>query len=200
MDKKLFDLYDQHNIANENSISGTGLSSEEKEKLDNFKKVSTELNYLSEVTVDEKYFVSVLPKFRERQNKKQGLFSFRKLVFSSSFAYAAVIILIVLFRTSQVNVETFTNSAISPADKSYSVISHDSYIAPSDEYSNEIVDDTTIQSTLDKTIYASLAGSNGNGADYTIIKSDTDYDKVLSQLDDAEFEKLYAQLQQTKIL
>ncbi|MDP3682604.1 MAG: hypothetical protein Q8S01_01610 [Ignavibacteria bacterium] len=200
MDKKLFDLYDRSNIANGHCINGTGLSSEEKEKLNNFKKVSHEMKYLSDVAVDEKYFVNVLPKFRERQNKQKGLFSFRKLVFSSSFAYAAVIILIVLFRTSQINVETFTNPAISPTDKSYSVISHDSYIAPSDEYSNEIVDDTTIQSTLDKTIYATLAGSNGNGTDYTIIKSDTDYDKVLPQLDDAEFENLYAQLQQTKIL
>jgi len=200
MDKKLFDLYDRHNVANENSIGETELSSKEKEQLIHFKEVSREMKNLSHVTVDEKYLVTVLPKFRERQNKRKGLFSFRKLVFSSSFAYATVILLIVLFRTSQVNVETFTYPVLTSADRSYSVNSHDSYIAPSDEYSNEIVDDTTIQSTLDKTIYDTLAGSNGNGRDYSIIKSDTDYDKVLSQLDDAEFEKLYSQLQQTKIL
>ena len=200
MDKKLFDLYDQRDAVNEMSNGGKELPLEEKEKLNDFQQVSNHLKFLSEVSVDEKYFVSILPKFRERQNKKKNSFSFRKLVFSSSFAYATVIILIVLFRSTKVNVETFTNPAIAPAAKSYSISSQNSYIAPSDEYSDEIVNDEAIQSTLDKTLYASLKGSNGNGTDYSIIKNDADYDKVFSQLDDKEFETLYAQLEQTKIL
>jgi|GEM_PF-1596878 len=197
MDKKLFDLYDRQNDAS--MQPGGVLSIEEKEKLNEWEKTSHQLKKLSEVDSDEKYFTSVLPKFREAQKRKASTFSLGKVVVSSSFAYAAVITLVVLFRSTQIGIEYAPNTDTGN-EKSLAVVTQDSYIAPSDEYSDKISGDEKIEVAFDKTIYTTLAGANGNRTDYSIIKSDADYDEVLSRLDDKELEKLYAQLEQTKIL
>jgi len=195
MDKKIFDFFDS-----EGKKNGFGGSESEQTHLRELESVSESLKQLSHYKVDEKYFATILPKFREHQAGKTQHFLLPKVAMSSSFA--VVIVLMLMLGWQKMNID-YTNQLQINTDISSAnvgILRQESYIAPADEYSDSILNNDKIQTSLDKTIYSTLAVGTISNSDYGMLKSDTDVDQVLSKLDDSELETLYAQLEQTKIL
>lgn len=199
MNKKIFNIYDEH-VSSKKSFPETFAGSAEMQKeLDALHKAAKEIKSLSSVSIDENYFTTLLPRFRESQRKKRYEFSFKKIVFSTSIAFSTIIILFFSFQLVQSNYKSNSTQQREMTANTVSSISQDSYIAYADQFSDSIVNDNKVQQEIDRTIYQSLSTSS-NSNDFSLIKNDNEYDKVLSQLDNEELEKVYSQLQQTKIL
>ena len=80
MDKKIFDIYDEHFPGEENVPDKFAGPVEDQEKLDDLRKSADVLKSLSSVSIDEKYFTNILPRFRENLEKKQRSFFYKKLM------------------------------------------------------------------------------------------------------------------------
>ncbi|MCK9210755.1 MAG: hypothetical protein M0P61_07985 [Ignavibacteriaceae bacterium] len=199
MNKKLFNIYDEHFSEKENILEKFVDSTELQKELDELNKVSKEITSLSSISVDENYFTTLLPRFRENQAKKRYEFSFKKLVLSTSIAFSTIIVLFFSFQFVQSGHKSNATQQEEITVNNISTVAQDSYITSTDQLSDSIVNDKKVQQEIDKTIYQSLSASS-NSNDFSLIKNDNEYDKVLSQLDDEELEKVYSQLQQTKIL
>lgn len=192
-------MYDELFPGKENLLDKGQNTDEIRNELKELNKVSRELKSLTSVTIDENYFTTLLPRFRELQQKKKYQFSLRKLVFSSSLAFSTVIVLLFTFQFVQTGNSKIEVSPNQVTVNSTATVPEDSYIASADQFSDSIVNDRGVQREIDKSIYQSLAVQTEDN-NFVLIKSDNDYDKVLSQLDENELETVYAQLQQTKIL
>lgn len=199
MNKKIFDIYDEHVFSKEPVPETFANSIEVQKELDQLYTVSKEIKSLSSVSVDENYFTTILPRFRENQVKKRYEFSFIKLVFSTSIAFTTIIVLFFSFQFVQSGHQSNATQQKEMTANNISSVSQDSYIAYADQFSDSIVNDNNVQQEIDKTINQSISASSINN-NYILIKNDNDYDKVLSQLNDEELENVYAQLQETKIL
>ncbi|PIP76999.1 MAG: hypothetical protein COW85_11180 [Ignavibacteria bacterium CG22_combo_CG10-13_8_21_14_all_37_15] len=199
MDKKIFDIYDEHFPGEENVPDKFAGPVEDQEKLDDLRKSADVLKSLSSVSIDEKYFTNILPRFRENLEKKQRSFFYKKLIYSSSIAFSTLLLLVFSFQFVNTNFQSKVTQQNETMETVLPTASQDIYIASADQFSDSIVNDSAVKQEIDKTLNQSLsAASNSN--DYILIKNTMDYNNVLSQLDDDELEKVYAQLQQTKIL
>lgn len=199
MNKKIFDIYDEH-VSSKEPVPETFAGSVAMQKeLDELHKLAKEIKSLSSVSVDENYFTTLLPRFWENQVKKRYEFSFKKIVFSTSIAVSTIIVLFFSFQFVQSGHQSNVTQQKEMTANTIFSVSQDSYIAYADQFSDSIVNDNNVQQEIDKTInqYISASSINNN---YILIKNDNDYDKVLSQLNDEELENVYAQLQETKIL
>jgi hypothetical protein len=199
MNKKIFEIYDESFPEKGNLPEKIADSIEFQKELDELGEVSKKLKSLSSVSVDENYFTNILPRFRENQGKNRYEFSLKKLVFSTSIAISTIIVLFFSFQFVQSNRQSPVTQQQEITATNISSVSDDSYIVAADQFSDSIVNDNKVQQEIDRTIYQSISTAS-SGNDFSLIKSDNDYDKVLSQLDDDELEKVYSLLQQTKIL
>ncbi|MFA5803490.1 MAG: hypothetical protein WC879_02500 [Melioribacteraceae bacterium] len=199
MNKKIFEIYDESFPEKGNLPEKIADLIALQKELDELVEVSKKLKSLSSVSVDENYFTNVLPRFRENQGKNRYEFSLKKLVFSTSIAISAIIVLFFSFQFVQSNRQSPVTQQHEITATNISSVSDDSYIVSADQFSDSIVNDNKVQQEIDRTIYQSISTAS-SGTDFSLIKSDNDYDKVLSQLDDDELEKVYSLLQQTKIL
>lgn len=196
MDKKTFERFDEtfplKGIEVEEFIEASEIPGE----INQLKKISKELSLLNSVDVDQNYFSTILPKFYERQAQRRYQFSFRKLVYSTSLAVTTTVIVFISFwNIPKPEIIVQNNGNLTK----FSTYSEDSYIASADQFSDAFVDDTNLQTEIDNSITQSIS-ANGSGSNYNLIKNDTDYDKVLTQLNDEELENIYSQLQDVKIL
>jgi len=196
MDKKIFDIYVDRFAKNDNHQNELEKDSRQLEELKEFEKTANNLKFLSSVSVDENYFASILPKFRERQREDRYSFTFKKLAYTSSIAFSMIIMLVYSF--------TYISKPRSPqlfglTTTQLSSLSENSFIASADQFSDTSVNDEDVQLEIDKAITQSISNSTVN-TNYVMIKSDNDYEKVLSQLNDEDLDIVYDQLQNTKIL
>lgn len=198
MDKKTFETFDKNFPLKGFEVENQGEASEITEALNLLSDTSKELSSLNSVDVDQNYFTTILPKFYERQEKRRYQFSFGKLVYSASIAFTTSILLFISFNYVQTlpKTETLTQNNTATQLPSYT---EDSYIASADQFSDSVVEDSNLQTEINNTIFQSIS-NNGSGSNYNLIKNDTDYDKVLTQLNDEELENIYSQLQDIKIL
>jgi len=199
MNKKIFDLYDEHNSEIENVPDNFLGPSEKKKELNGIRKVADELMLLASVSVDENYFSTILPRFREAQSKIRHEFSFKKLVLSSTLAFSTIVVMIISFQFVHLEEQPSENQQNEIIVNTVPTVAQDPYIASAEQFSDNIVSDNQVQQEIDKRLYQSLSSSTKTN-DYILIKNDNDYDKVISQLDEDELDKVYAQLQKTKIL
>ena len=195
MDKKIFDIYDQSLNSRKTLPTDVG-DAEIQEELKKLQKLSNELSQLSSIEADQNYFATILPRFFENQNKLKYSFSYRKLAYSASLAFTTIIMMFISFQNIPKPEILVQNNGTQTQISSYT---EDSYIASADQFSDSVVDDTNLQTEIDNTITQSIS-ANGSGSNYNLIKNDTDYDKVLTQLNDEELENIYSQLQEVKIL
>lgn len=198
MDKKTFETFDKTFPLKRLEIENHDAASEITGELNQLSIISKELSSLSSVEINQNYFTTILPKFYERQEKRRYQFSLGKLVYSASLAFATLILVIISVNQVQ-NLPKPEILAPNNAATQISSYSEDSYIASADQFSDSVVDDTNLQTEIDNSITQSIL-ANGSGSNYTLIKNDTDYEKVLTQLNDEELENIYTQLQDIKIL
>ncbi|MFA6979426.1 MAG: hypothetical protein WC209_08895 [Ignavibacteriaceae bacterium] len=196
MDKKTFERFDETFPLKGIEVEKYGEASEIPGELNQLNNISKELSSLNSVEVDQNYFATILPRFYENQNKLKYSFSFRKLAYSASLAFTTIIMMFISFQNIPKPEILVQNNGTQTQISSYA---EDSYIASADQFSDSVVDDTNFQTEIDNTITQSIS-SNGSGSNYNLIKNDTDYDKVLTQLNDEELENIYSQLQDVKIL
>lgn len=196
MDKKTFERFDETFPLKGIEVENFSEASEIPGELNQLNNISKELSLLNSVDVDQNYFATILPKFYERQEKRRYQFSFGKLAYSASLAFTTIIIVFISFRNIPKTEIVVQNNGTQTQISSYA---EDSYIASADQFSDSVVDDTNLQTEIDNSITQSIS-ANGSGSSYNLIKNDTDYDKVLTQLNDEELENIYSQLQDVKIL
>ncbi len=196
MDKQTFERFDKTFPLQGIEVENRGEDSKNSGELNQLNKISKELSLLNSVDVDQNYLSTILPKFYEKQERRRYQFSFGKLVYSATLAVTTIVIVFVSFRNIPKTEMVFQNNGTQTQISSYS---EDSYIASADQFSDTVVDDTNLQTEIDNSITQSIS-ANGSGSSYNLIKNDTDYDKVLTQLNDEELENIYSQLQDVKIL
>ena len=196
MNKKIFEIYDERFAKDDSHPNDFEKDSQQLEELKELEKIANKLKFLSSVSVDENYYGSILPKFRKRQREHRYSFTFKKLAYTSSLAFSMLIMLVYSFtyisQPRSIQLIGLTTTQLSP-------LSENSYIASADQFSDTSVNDEDVQLEIDKAITQSISNSTAN-TNYVMIKSDNDYDKVLSQLNDEDLNNVYDQLQNTKIL
>lgn len=152
----------------------------------------------AEPSIDESYFINMLPEFHRRHsNKKKFLFS--KLAYSLSTVAAVVLILFIIFNpgktTEYKNIQELStnlseqeiNEALDPYENRYSL---NDLVSPASSKTDSIVNNL-VEDELNL---------SSNSVDNKVAEKYLNTDELLSSLNENEANELYSQLINTDII